>query len=49
MLKKSWMGGGGGRGIWCGGCEPSIKVILKMQKKSWLWGGGPVGGGGGGC
>ena len=32
QIKKSQWGG-------CGGCEPRIEVILKMQKKlGWGWG-----------
>ena len=56
--KKFFLGGGGGgwggrvRGgsVWCGGgqdgCEPRIKVFVKIKKK--FGGGGGSGGGGGG-
>ena len=36
--------GGGGQG----GCEPRIKVFLKIQKKIFFLGGGGSGGGSGG-
>ena len=46
IFKESTGWGGGGQD----GCEPRIKVFVKIQKKNWGRGGGEglVGGGGGG-